>query len=304
LKDQDSEPAGLISEIALDEMGHFGLVCNLLRATGQQPRIFAGYDEIIYPGPLPGGVRPKCDPKFFPCDPQFEVVLGFNDFRSFAKISMQIEYPEDPAPRPLIATEGETFPSIGEFYNAVLKAFQVNDGQIHYSAEKQLTSAYPEVFVIDGLANANKAISQIQKQGEGSSRFPYVDPNGIKLAHFYTFGEIYFGKKYVFDPIKQTGDWTGTPVGPVSPADVFPMTPVPHGGYGRDVPPEVADCDNTFTQMLQQLDAAWANGEATALRNAIRSMRALRTKAIALLQKQIPRREGGIYGPQFRKSVA
>ncbi|HKG61631.1 MAG TPA: ferritin-like domain-containing protein [Pyrinomonadaceae bacterium] len=43
-------------KITFEEMGHLGLACNLLRATGKQPKIFDGYDEIKYPGPLPGGV--------------------------------------------------------------------------------------------------------------------------------------------------------------------------------------------------------------------------------------------------------
>src|SRR5271165_2223984 len=95
LQDQSSVPATLIKGIVFDEMGHFGLACNLLSATGVQPAIFDGYDAITYPGPLPGGVRPKCDPTFFPCDPNFHVVLGFRDFHSFAQMCMQIEYPED-----------------------------------------------------------------------------------------------------------------------------------------------------------------------------------------------------------------
>jgi Ferritin-like len=69
LQDQGSGAATLIKGVTLDEISHLGLVCNLVRAIGEQPKIFAGYDSIIYPGQVPGGVRPKCDPKFFPCDP-------------------------------------------------------------------------------------------------------------------------------------------------------------------------------------------------------------------------------------------
>jgi hypothetical protein len=305
LQNQRSVPAGLIRDITFDEMGHLGLACNLLRAAGKQPKIFEGYDEINYPGPLPGGVRPKCDPSFFPCDSDFHVILGFNDFHSFAKMCMQIEYPEDPVPRPkLLALEEETFPSIGEFYDAILKAFQTLDGTFSYHTEKQLDLSFPEVFVIENIAKAEEAIGNIQKQGEGSSRFPFVDPAGTILAHFYTFGQIYFGKEYVFDKVKQTGDWTGGPVGPVTSADVFPMTPIPLGGYKTGAPSDVADCDKVFTQMLQQLDAAWATGESSALDNAIDLMTTLKMKAIALLKKQVPRPEGGIYGPQFRKTAS
>ena len=300
LQDQNSMAAHLIKGITLDEMGHLGLACNLLRATGVRPLIFDGYDAITYPGPLPGGVRPKCDPTFFPCDADFQVALGFLDFSAYARMCMQIEYPEDPAPRPAtLAIAEETFPSIGEFYEAVLKTFQNLDGTFQYQTDKQLQNDFPDVSLIDGLAKATEAITRIQKQGEGASRFPFVDSQGTQLAHFYLFGEIYFGKKYVFDAAKRVGDWTGDPV-PTPPA--FPMTPVPLGGYGVGAPPEVRACDEAFTQMLRDLDQAWANKDDTALSNAIDLMSVLKSKAIALLQKQVPRAGGGVFGPQFRKS--
>lgn len=305
LKDQSSVPAKLIKKIIFDEMGHLGLACNLLRATGMQPKIFEGYDEIKYPGPLPGGVRPRPQPDFFPIDEEFNVFLGFSDYRAFAKMCMQIEYPEDPVPRPkLFALDEETFPTIGEFYDAIAQALKDNDGKFSYHTDKQLENVRTRVFIIDGLTKASEAISRIQKEGEGSSRFPYVDEAGTKLAHFYSFGQIYFGKAYVFDKEKQTGDWTGDPIGPVKPEDVYPMTPVPPGGYsGQNVPPTVIDCDRSFTQMLRQLDTAWKDGSTASLNDAIDSMTTLKDQAIGLLENQLARPEGGIYGPQFRKIV-
>jgi hypothetical protein len=305
LHDQSSDAADLIQEIVLDEMSHFGLACNLLRATAVQPKIFDGYDCIVYPGPLPGGVRPRPDPTLrFPCDPNFNVVLGFTDYQAFIRMCMQIEYPEDPVPRPaalLEAEEVETFPTIGNFYDAVLNSFNDLNGKVPYPTDKQLTKSFPSVFKIDGLTAATRAITQIQKQGEGAAKFPFADPAGKKLAHFYSFGQIYFGKKYVFDPATQTGDWNGDKVD-VPPA--YAMTPVPLGGYPAGAPMEVRNCDTIFNQMLRQLDQAWAGGGDLALKAAIDSMRALRSAAIDLLQKQIPRAGGGIFGPQFQKSVA
>ena len=301
LQDQTSQASKLIKGVTLDEMSHLGLACNLLRATGEQPKIFAGYDEIVYPGQLPGGVRPKCDQKFFPCDPDFQVVLGFAKYSDFIRMAMQIEYPEDPVPRPALAAAIETFPSIGEFYDAVLQAFQDNDGKFTYQTDKQLQNGSPVVFIIDGLPKATTAITTIQKQGEGSSKFPFTDPQQTQLAHFYLFGELYFGKTYVFNQATQTGDWTGDP--PIKVPAAFPMTPVPLGGYGAKAPTGVADCDAAFTLLLQQLDQAWANGDASALSAAVGTMFDLKAKALKLLQQQVARPEGGIYGPQFRKSA-
>jgi hypothetical protein len=304
LQDPQSDAAKLIKSIVLDEMSHLGLGCNLLRSTGIQPKIFDGYDAIVYPGPLPGGVRPKCDPTLsFPCDPNFEVVLGFPDYQSFVRMCMQIEYPEDPVPRPIErALAEETYPTIGEFYDAVLKAFQDLGSTVSYQTAKQLENAFPSIIKIDGLPAAATAITTIQKQGEGGAQYPFVDPPPAPpvLSHFYKFGEIYFGKAYVYDPVKRTGDWTEPPVS-VPPA--FPMTPVPKGGYGAGAPSQVADCDTLFTTMLCQLDTAWANGDSSALGDAVDSMEDLKAAATSLLKAQIRRPDGGIYGPQFRKTA-
>jgi hypothetical protein len=299
LEDSSSVPAQLILSVAMDEMSHFGLACNMLRATGTQPQIFTGYDSIVYPGPLPGGVRPKCDPKFFPCQEDFQAVLGFNSFSDFASMAMQIEYPEDPVPRPPLTVTADTYPTIGQFYDAVLKAFQRNDGKFVYQTALQLTNGNPDIFVVDALPNATKAITIIQTEGEGSKRYPFVDAAGTTLSHFYKFGEIYYGKAYVYDAAAKTGNWTGSPV--TLPA-VYPMTPVPLGGYGASAPAGVQACDKAFTQMLTDLDTAWAEGSSQALGDAITDMGDLATAATGLLGQQLARPGGGIYGPQFRKA--
>jgi Ferritin-like len=297
---QSSVPSQLILNIVFQEMTHFGLACNMLRAAGEQPLIFDGYDAIVYPGQLPGGVRPKCDCSFFPCDPNFEVQLGFADYKSFVRMCMQIEYPEDPVPKPPGAVATETFPSIGEFYDAISEGF-VKIPNVPYDTSKQITYetkfADPVVFVVDTLQEALHAITTIQTEGEGGPRYPFYAPG--KLAHFYAFGEIYFQKRYVYDAATKTGDWTGDAI---NVPQVYPMTPVPLGGYANP-PREVLAVDQDFTAMLQYLDQAWANGDRAALTAAIAAMGQLKKAATNLLSKQIPRNDGeGIFGPQFRKS--
>jgi hypothetical protein len=304
LKDQKSDAAKLIHNIVLDEMCHFGLACNLLWATGMQPKIFDGYDSIVYPGPLPGGVRPKCDPSLrFPCDPNFEVALGFADYESFVRMCMQIEYPEDPVPRPLdsaLAAQPETFPTIGEFYGAILSAFEELDSQIPYGShlDNQIENDFPPLTKIDGLTTATSAINLIKSQGEGASKFPFSDSTKMTLAHFYAFGQIYFGRKYEFASSTQTGDWKGDAVGV---PNAYTMTPVPMGGYGPGAPHEVTECDRLFTQMLRQLDQAWSGGGDSALNAAIDSMDSLKSAVLDLFGKNLARPDGGIFGPQFRK---
>jgi hypothetical protein len=208
---------------------------------------------------------------------------------------MQIEYPEDPVPKPMLVALEETFPSIGEFYDAVLTAFKALDGAFQYQAANQLKGPLG-IFVVDGLTAATRAIQQIQQQGEGAPRNPYYAP-GL-LAHFYTFGELYYRKEYSYDAVKHTGDWTGNEI---DMPNVFAMSPVPKDGYAKP-PQEVIACDLIFTKMLSQLDEAWSKGDAGALGSAISSMTDLSDAANALLAKQIPRTDApGIFGPQFRK---
>jgi hypothetical protein len=295
LQDRSSDPARQILSIAKQEMGHFGLACNMLAAIGGKPDIMGGYSQIEYPGRLPGGVKPKCDSTFFPCDQDFQVILGFPDFKAFALMSMQIEYPEDPVPKPaLLDATAETFPSIGEFYNAVFEAFKWNDGTFKYQVTNQRQGALG-IFVVDGLPKAIAALQRIQQEGEGSSKDPFYAPN--KLSHFYAFGELYFAKRYVYNSANKTGYWTGDTV---SIPAVYEMTPVPKNGYPKP-PSEVIECDKIFTTMLKQLDAAWGAGGDAALNDAIDSMVTLGEKATDLLKKKIPREDGlGIYGPQFK----
>ena len=276
-------------------MLHFGLACNLLAATGKEPQVLKGYGRITYPGPLPGGVVPACDGRLVPCDPKFEVRLGFDDFHAFAWMATQIEYPEDPVPRPLLETV-ETFATIGQFYDAIAETFQDNNSRIRYDTAKQRNGPLG-LYLIDNLAKAIAAIQLIQQQGEGGHNNPFSGPN--QLSHFYAFGELYYLRKYRFNAATETGDWTGSPI--YIPADgVYPMTPVPPGGYASPLP-EVVEFDRTFTQLLTWLESAWGAGGAADLDAAIRIMPALTAQATDLLKKQVPRTDApGIYGPQFR----
>jgi hypothetical protein len=296
VKDNGSYPATQINYIFFQEMLHFGLACNLLSATGKEPEVLAGYGRIEYPGPLPGGVVPACDGKLVPCDPNFQVQLGFTSFHAFAWMATQIEYPEKPVPRPHFLAVKETYPTIGQFYDAVLEAFQENSDKLPYDKTHQQNGPLG-LTIIDGIDAATAAIHLIQQQGEGGSEYPYSAPD--ILSHFYAFGELYYQRKYQFDEATQTGDWKGDPI-PITDDQIYHMTPVPAGGY-TSPPAEVLDFDRIFTQMLQSLESAWSAGGASALGTAIRIMPHLTETATDLLSKQILRVGApGIYGPQFR----
>lgn len=240
--------------------------------------------------------------------PHFQVVLGFSDFKAFTWMGAQIEYPENPTPRPQLAAAAETYPTIGQFYDAVLEAFRLNDAKIAalhdgqtYDTTNQQKVALG-MFYVNNLTTATSAIQMIQQQGEGGDRNPYY--NGNHLSHFYAFGELYFGQKYVYNAANETGDWSGDKV-TITADQYYNMTPVPLGGYTNPAS-AITDCDTVFTAMLTQLESAWSGGGPAALSAAVTSMRLLRTKANTLLGAQMARTDGqaGIYGPQFRLAVA
>jgi len=207
LKDNQSYPAIQIFSIVKQEMLHFGLACNMLTATGKQPEILTGYGRIFYPGPLPGGVVPKCDPKLIPCDGPLVVELGFPNFKAFALMCMRIEFPESPVPKPALAA-AEEFPSIGEFYDAVLDAFQQNDAKIPYTKTNQQKPALG-LFIVDNLTNAKAAIQLIQQQGEGGDRNPFS--GGTTLSHFYAFESSTTARDMFSMPLPKRGTGPAIP---------------------------------------------------------------------------------------------
>lgn len=201
-----------------------------------------------YPGPLPGGVRP-----------QLTVALTGLSQQVVEDMYMQIEFPEG---GPVALALGETFTTIGEFYDAILKAFKRLPAS-DFTGARQLTSSGLGLFAVKVLADAEKAINEIKQQGEGTSQSPFAVDFGGELAHYYRFAEIHHGRalvKTADGKFKFEGD-------PVPFPTVFPVGKVPPGGY-----PESHDFDQQFTALLNKLQSAWANGSQSDLRCAVSIM--------------------------------
>lgn len=271
-----------IRTIWREEMLHMGLACNLLVAIGGTPRLNVAESLPTYPGPLPGGVRPEL------------VVTLAGLTRATVKTFMSIEYPEGGP----IALRDAGFPTIGAFYGAVRDAFTKLPPR-EFDVRRQIEGPLG-LTRIESLQQVTDAIDLIKHQGEGSNDTP-EDTGPADLAHYYRFAEIDAGKKFEKDPV--TGKW-GFRGADVRFPDARPMGEVPARGYVElDVSPEVAalltEFDMTFTAMLDQLQAAWENGDEASLEGAIDAMRALRGPAVALMDLPIP---GTVvtYGPCFR----
>ena len=95
----------MIYSVALQEMLHMGLVCNILTSLGATPQIAATSAIPEYPGHLPGRVHPTLWVDLRPLSREL-----------IADTFMVIEEPEGGAIR---YSQGQTYPTIGAFYSAI-----------------------------------------------------------------------------------------------------------------------------------------------------------------------------------------
>jgi len=284
-----AEAAGLIDLVVRQEMSHMGLVCNLLTAIGGTPEIAKGYrDNIHYPGHLPGNVRPE-----------LTVYLSGLTKPYVREVYMEIEYPENgPLVLMLESVVTESFATIGEFYDAVLEAFENN--AIPFDGSRQLVSnTLPGLAVtpITSIGNVRDAIRLIKEQGEGTPNSPAQNANG-ELAHYYRFAELYLGLKLMAGP--QGGLVLGGAPFPFPDTITVPRVPV--GGY-EQMSAEVQGLQDSFngkfSRMLDQLDLAWQTGAASHLGMAVRLMFGLKPLARQIMAKPLPQALEGFYGPTF-----
>jgi hypothetical protein len=285
--------------IAVEEMLHFGLVCNMLTTIGCVPDIVAALPAYPSQG-LPGGVRPD-----------LHVTLAGLSRDRVAELFMQIEYPEDPVPGttpPPTPPPGD-YATIGALYDAIAATFQTLEPPIE--GTNQLTQATfdnygcigasvggPETLSpLNTISEVLTAIETIKEQGEGTSAGPDAPDYRDELAHYFKFGSVYHEALYVQGP-DGGWDYTGEPV--PFPA-VAPMQEVPEGGY-PDPAPDVTQAllafNTAFSAVIDGLQAAWAGGGNAALNAAIGNMFGLAALAKPLYEMNVPGTQD-TYGPTF-----
>ncbi len=269
----------LIRSVVFEEMLHFGLACNLLNTIGGEPQIAHWKAVPKYPGPLPGDVRPG-----------LIVPLTGLTRRLVHEVFMEIEYPEGgPIPH---HHRSISSPTIGAFYSAIADAFEMNASAI--KGTRQLESDRPvPVFPINTLGDALKAIIEIKEQGEGTWKSPLAARSRDELAHYYKFGEIYHGHKFVKH---SAHDWEYDG-DPIDFPTVHPVAQVPAEGYPEW--PDAETFNQKYTDLLHLLQKAWSDGDQRVLGQAIGTMGPLRQAALTLMTTPI---DGGgyTYGPPFR----
>jgi hypothetical protein len=281
--------------IAVEEMLHFALVCNMLTTIGRVPDIVGAVPSYPACG-LPGKVRPDL----------LVSLAGLTKPRVH-DLFMQIEYPEYPVPDdppPPPPPPGD-YATIGALYDAIASTFQTLKPTIH--GNNQLTQATFDNYGCIGasvggperlpaltcLSDVLAAIETIKEQGEGTSTGPDAPDYNDELAHYFKFGSVYHGALYV-----QGSGYSGESI-PFP--EVALMQEVPKGGY-PNAAPEVAQAllgfNVAFSSVVDGLRAAWTSGDNDTLNDAIRTMFALGQLAKPLYAMTVPGTEQ-TYGPTF-----
>lgn len=287
----NDEISRLIQSIVQEEMLHMTIVGNILIAIGGHPEINTDHFIPKYPDTLPmaiGGSDFKVGLE------AFSKPLVFNKF-------MEIEKPEHPIPvsTTLAAKPVPDFATIGEFYAALAKKLaHFGDGVFTVPAAQQVLSWFnPErLFPITSVKTATKGIDIIVDEGEGTSTDPFQAPGDP--AHYYKFGEIFYGFKIIRTA---TGfAYGGDPI-PFDPAGVYPMlanpkmADLPKGSQARA---RAEEFNYAYSNLLNVLHVAF-NGEPAMINTALGLMYELKMIAVSLMQTPIGNGSNATAGPSF-----
>lgn len=282
-----------VRSVALEEMIHMCLACNILNALGGTPVLADAAVVPVYPGAMPGGIGAQ-DGK-----PFIVRLLPFS--RDAMKQGMDIEEPEDPLVPPLRAAEGEPESiTIGAFYHQLDAFLSTLPASAWSIGRNQLTDDQffaGELFAVNGYPDAHRAIERIVSQGEGTAKDPLDFEQD--LAHFYRFQEIYLDR-VLTSADNEVGYVWGEPLG-VNWAAALPAISDPGlHDFSHDPPARAAQdaCDLAYTTMLLELQRA-VRGEPGRLGNAVRAMFDLRLASIRALTIPLAG-TAQVAGPAFR----
>ena len=286
IRDASSAVAMSVREIFKDEMWHLANVCNILAGLGGTPAFVARCPK--FPGPLPAGVHPRL---VFALDR-----LSHATVRSF----MELEHPDIDIVNGVESPESKT---VGAFYEAIAVALQRIGGGLDTTRQLSMkVGPEGEMRVYGTATEAAGAIRAIASEGEGTKGGP-TDPAEQDLAHFYQFGEIYYGKKLVAPTGGESWTYTGADL-PFP--ETYPVAEVPAGGWGRsDVDVATAtlldEFDQKWTTLLTNLEKTWAGPtpDDAAYKVALTAMRRLSGPATQIVKTPMPNGRGNC-APCFR----
>lgn len=286
----NSRLAQIIRSVAMEEMLHLALCCNLLNAIGGAPSLDKPDFIPVYPGPLPGAVA------------EIDVPLAPVSKPLLSDVFMKIEEPEDPLQFPVVPLDtfaaGAAPITIGQFYQAIKDqmARLAAGGNIFVGASsRQLGTGLPGLIRVTDLPSANNAIDLIVKQGEGTPLSP-LNP-ADKPAHYYLYAAAYHGRELVPQPGVPPFAYAGDPIQFDESGVVRLVTnPTPKRYEGTAAAGRNGQFNRIYTQLLQVLHQTF-NGSPTSILGSINLMRQLRGEALELAKIEF---EPGLFaGPTF-----
>jgi hypothetical protein len=251
INDDPSHVNQKIHVVVLQEMLHFGLACNMYTATGGSLKGEIATPDFVpaYPtNGLPGGVHPGLVVSLLP--------VGSQALQTF----MSIEYPEvtpvvpqPDTPPPPAPPAGKT---IGQFYKAIDTAFRTlfpGGALPHTPSVNQVVTRVgrDRLFAINTVADALNAIKEITDQGEGTGNGTSPDRGPLDpgtRAHYYTFAEIYYGKKIA--PVGNGFQYSGLDI----------KMPTVHNFAPQPGAPGQQAFIQLFGTLMTQLEDCWTRG--------------------------------------------
>lgn len=266
--------AARVRSVAMQEMIHMCLACNILNAIGGKPKL----KPPVYPGPLPGDIGPPGG------EPLTIHLLPFSE-DAMAQ-GMAIEEPEKPIKFPVVegmfAAEAAQAVTIGQFYqmlDQLLSTLSPGDWKPGRNQIDDSQFFAGQLFPINSYKDAQKAIAEIVSEGEGAADSPLDFQH--EVAHYYRFGECYHNKVLTKAKTKKGYAWGPESLGIIW-KDVYPAIPDP-GKHDFSKEPAAAQaaqtaCNQAYSQMIDELQKA-VNGDTGRLGNAVRAMFDLRTSA-------------------------
>jgi Ferritin-like len=286
----NDEIGRLIQSIVHEEMLHMMIVGNILIAIGGHPAINVPKFIPTYPGNLPMSIGGS---KF---------IVGIEAFSKplVQNIFMEIEKPENPIPVKTLESAGvPDFATIGEFYNELMKKIgEFGDRIFTVPPGRQVLTWFDHarLFPITSVATADKGITIIVDEGEGTSTDPFQAPGDP--AHYYKFGEIFYGRRLIKT---ETGfAYGGAPI-PFDPDGVYPMKSNPKiadFAPGSQARTRIEAFSYAYSSLLNALHAAF-NGEPAKIDVAIGLMYELKMIAVSLMQTPVSDGSPLTAGPSY-----
>ncbi len=293
----NSASSQLIRSVALQEMIHMCLACNILNALGGDPIV----KVQNYPGPLPGDIGPNGTP----------LTLHLLPFSKDAMAqAMAIEEPENPPDYPvktaaLLAQATPKAMTIGQFYDALDKFLATLPASVWHQNRNQIVDNQfftGQLFAVNSYADAHNAITQIVSEGEGTSEGSEYNPLDFQdqPAHYFRFGEIFNERVLTRDPGSSLGYTWGPEKFDVSWPTAGHVISDPSQHNFSQEPQAAQDaqaaCNTAFSSMVDALQRA-VTGTEGALGEAARFMFDLRMAALHAFT--VPLNSGQVAGPAF-----